>query len=55
MVETICYKSESRGSSPNEFIDFSPIYLILPGALGPGIYPVFNRNEYLTAMYEPII
>jgi hypothetical protein len=24
----------------------SSIYLILPAALGPGIYSAFNRNEY---------
>jgi hypothetical protein len=26
--------------------EFFSIYLILPTALGPGIYSVHNRNEY---------
>jgi hypothetical protein len=26
--------------------DFFSIYLILPAALGPGVYSVSNRNEY---------
>jgi hypothetical protein len=25
---------------------FFQIYLILPAALGPGVYSAFNRNEY---------
>jgi hypothetical protein len=32
------------GSRPDE-VNFS-IYLILPAALGPGVYSVSNRNEY---------
>jgi hypothetical protein len=32
------------GSIPNEMI-FS-MYLILPAALGPGVYSVSNINEY---------
>jgi hypothetical protein len=28
----------------NEF--FFRIYLIVPAALGPGVYSAFNRNEY---------
>jgi hypothetical protein len=34
------------GSSPDEVIDFSSIYLILPAALGPGVHSASNRNEY---------
>jgi hypothetical protein len=26
--------------------DFSSIYLILPAALGPGVYSASHRNEY---------
>jgi hypothetical protein len=26
--------------------DFFLLYLNLPAALGPGVYSVFNRNEY---------
>jgi hypothetical protein len=34
------------GSRPNEVIEFFSIYLILPAALGPGVYSASNRNEY---------
>jgi hypothetical protein len=33
-------------SSPDEVIEFFSIYLILPAALGPGVYSASNRNEY---------
>jgi hypothetical protein len=33
------------GLRPEEVSDFS-IYLILPAALGPGVYSTSNRNEY---------
>jgi hypothetical protein len=34
------------GLSPYEVIKFLSIYLILPAALGPGVYSASNRNEY---------
>jgi hypothetical protein len=34
------------GSRPDEVSEFFPIYIILPAALGPGIYSASNRNEY---------
>jgi hypothetical protein len=34
------------GSRPDEVNDFLSIYLILPAALGPGVYSASNRNEY---------
>jgi hypothetical protein len=34
------------GSIPDEVIGFFPIDLILPAALGPGVYSASNRNEY---------
>jgi hypothetical protein len=34
------------GSIPNEVTEFSSIYLIVPAALGPGVYSASNRNEY---------
>jgi hypothetical protein len=38
---------KAAGSSPDEVIDiFFFIYLILPAALGPGVYASSNRNEY---------
>jgi hypothetical protein len=39
VVKALPYKTGGRG------FDFS-IYLILPAALGPGIYSACNRNEY---------
>jgi hypothetical protein len=34
------------GSIPDEVIGFFSLYLILPAALGPGVYSASNRNEY---------
>jgi hypothetical protein len=34
------------GSRPDEVNEFSSIYLILPDALGPGVYSAFNRNKH---------
>jgi hypothetical protein len=34
------------GSRLDEVIEFFSIYLILPAALGRGVYPASNRNEY---------
>jgi hypothetical protein len=47
VLEALGYKPEGRGSEIRDVIEliFS-IYLILPAALGPGIYSVSNRNEY---------
>jgi hypothetical protein len=33
-------------SRPSEVIECFSIYLILPAALGPGVYSAFNKNEY---------
>jgi hypothetical protein len=33
-------------SSPDEVIGFFSIDLILPAAVGPGVYSASNRNEY---------
>jgi hypothetical protein len=47
-VKALCYKPEGRGFETrwSEWFIFFPIYLILPAALGPGVYSVSNRNEY---------
>jgi hypothetical protein len=44
VVKALMYKPEGRGfyTRWSEFLN----YLILPAALGPGIYPASNRNEY---------
>jgi hypothetical protein len=34
------------GSRPVEVIESFSTYLILPAALGSGVYSAFNRNEY---------
>jgi hypothetical protein len=36
----------SRPDEVNEFFFSFSIYLILPAALGPGVYSACNRNEY---------
>jgi hypothetical protein len=37
---------KATGSRPDEGIEFFLIYLILPAALGPGVYSASNRNKY---------
>jgi hypothetical protein len=39
-------KAGVAGSIPDEVIGFFSIDLILPAALGPGVYSASNRNEY---------
>jgi hypothetical protein len=34
------------GSIHDKVIEFFSIYLILPAALGPGVYSASKRNEY---------
>jgi hypothetical protein len=34
------------GSSTDKAMRIFAIYLILPAALGPGVYSASNRNEY---------
>jgi hypothetical protein len=46
-LEPLCYKPGARGFETRwgEFFLFFSIYLVLPSALGPGIYSASNRNE----------
>jgi hypothetical protein len=46
VVEVLCYKLEGRGFEIRWGNRIFSIYVILPAALGPGIYPASNRNEY---------
>jgi hypothetical protein len=46
MVEVLCDMPEGHGSSPDEVIEFFSSYLILPAALGPGVYSPSNRNVH---------
>jgi hypothetical protein len=46
MLKHYATSREVVGSRPDEMNNFSSIYLILPAALGPGVYSVSNRNEY---------
>jgi hypothetical protein len=47
MAKTLCYKPEKvSGSSLDDVTECFWIYLILPAALGPGLYSASNRNEY---------
>jgi hypothetical protein len=45
VVKALCYKAEDRRFK-NRWMNFFSIYLILPAALGPGVYSASNRNEY---------
>jgi hypothetical protein len=45
VVKALCYKPEGR-EFDTWWGDFLKIYLILPAALGPGVYSACNRNEY---------
>jgi hypothetical protein len=52
VVEELCYKSEGRGFETRRGHRILSIYLILPAALGPGIYSAPNRNEYQKQEYN---
>jgi hypothetical protein len=45
-VEALCYKPEGRGFEIRWGEWISSIYLILPAALGLGVYSASSRNEY---------
>jgi hypothetical protein len=45
VVKALCYKPEGRGFETGWGEWFLSIYLILPAALGPGVYSASNRNE----------
>jgi hypothetical protein len=46
VVKALCWKPEGRGFE-TRWGDWNfSVYLILPAALGPGVYPASNRNEY---------
>jgi hypothetical protein len=46
VVKALCYKPEGRGFETRWCERFLSIYLILPAALGPGVYSASNKNEY---------
>jgi hypothetical protein len=46
VVKALCYKPEGRGFETRLGEWFLSIYLILPAALGPGVYSASNINEY---------
>jgi hypothetical protein len=48
VVKALCYKPEGRGFETRWGEWCLSIYLILPVALGPGVYSASNRNEYQT-------
>jgi hypothetical protein len=46
VVKALCSDPEGRGFETLWGDWFLSIYLILPAALGPGVYSASNRNEY---------
>jgi hypothetical protein len=46
VVKALCYKPEGRGFETRWGEWFLSNYLILPAALGPGVYSASDRNEY---------
>jgi hypothetical protein len=46
VIKALCYKPEGRAFETRWGEWFLSIYLILPVALGPGVYSASNRNEY---------
>jgi hypothetical protein len=46
VVKALYYKPEGRGFEIERVELIFPINLILPAALGPGVYSASNRNEY---------
>jgi hypothetical protein len=46
VVEALCYKPEGRRLLTRRGKLIFSMYLILPAALGPGVYSACNRNMY---------
>jgi hypothetical protein len=46
VVKALCYKLEGRGLETRCGECIFSVYLILPAALGPGVYSASNINEY---------
>jgi hypothetical protein len=46
LVKALCYKKEGRGFETRWGEVLFSIFLILPAALGPGVYSASNRNEH---------
>jgi hypothetical protein len=46
VVKALCYKPQGRRFETRWSQWTFSIYLILPAALGPGVYSAFNKNEY---------
>jgi hypothetical protein len=46
MIKALCNKSEGRGLETRLGKLFFSTYIILPAALGPGVYSASNRNEH---------
>jgi hypothetical protein len=46
VVKALCYKPEGHGFEAECYEWIFSIYLILPTALGPGVYTASDRNEY---------
>jgi hypothetical protein len=46
VAHALSFKSEVSDSRPNEVNEFLSIHLILPAAVGPGIYSASDRNGY---------
>jgi hypothetical protein len=46
VVKALCYKPEGPGFETRRSERIFSIYLILPAALGPGVYSVPNKNGY---------
>jgi hypothetical protein len=46
MVKALIYKPEGRGFETRWGECIFSMYLVLPAALGPGIYSTTNRNDY---------
>jgi hypothetical protein len=46
VVEALCYKLEGHGFETRWGEWKFPVFLILPAALGPGVYSASDRNEY---------
>jgi hypothetical protein len=46
VIKALCYKPEGRGFEARWGELIFSIYLLLPAALGPGLYSSSNRNEY---------
>jgi hypothetical protein len=52
VVKALCYEMEGRGFETRQCEQIFSVHVILPAALGPGVYSASNRNKYQKHKYS---